>query len=66
MGGARIRTRNLRAGYGSGINWRDTGINPSMSVPVGGNPDPDLESKGGSGSGKNGRAFKKNTNVKLK
>ena len=46
-GGGRDPDPELKAGYGSGINWRDTGINPSMSVPVCGNPDPDLEFKRG-------------------
>ena len=57
-GGGRDPDRDIKAGYGSGINWRGTGTNPSGSVPICRNPDPDLE--------KNGRAFMGNANVKLK
>ena len=57
-GGGRDPDRDIKAGYGSGINWRGTGTNPSGSVPICRNPDPDLA--------KNGRAFMKNATVKLK
>ena len=44
-GGGRDPDWDIKAGYGSGINWRGTGTNPSGSVPICRNPDPDLEKK---------------------